>query len=373
MKICIRAFSSGGYSTFAGRRRCGTLVSRRAPKPQSSRIPFFAFSTALVVLLVFSSLVFAQSGSGGVRSSGRDYAVNLTFAAYQYDAARSPAMQEVTRLASTASTAKEEIAYVKDKHKLEELAVRHVRSVGLRSGESFNDAVLLGPEYMVFSVTPRDVVRGFMKLDIRVRYANETLLDLKGVEFDNYETVLLRGGKGMFGVKYFVGGGGSQQSVPTERTLLVSATAEIVPQANLRNRPQQLSHPVDEYGAPLKLADGDRFTPPVPIERVAPKFEAMRAVRGSVLLSGVVTAEGKIVNVRVLRSLDVVIDERAIDAFRQYRFSPALLNGKAVYATYREELTFAPPPPSILEMEEEQRKQQELEREKEKERKKRRP
>jgi hypothetical protein len=74
----------------------------------------------------------------------------------------------------------------------------------------------------------------------------------------------------------------------------------------------------------------------------------------------------------VLRSLDVVIDERAIDAFRQYRFSPALLNGKAVYATYREELTFAPPPPSILEMEEEQRKQQELEREKEKERKKRR-
>ena len=78
-----------------------------------------------------------------------------------------------------------------------------MRSVGLRSDESFSDAVLLGPEYMVFSVTPRGVVRGFMKLDVRVRYANETLLEVKGVELDNFETVLLRGGKGMFGVKYF--------------------------------------------------------------------------------------------------------------------------------------------------------------------------
>jgi TonB family protein len=322
-----------------------------------------------VLLLNFSSFGFAQSGSGGVRSSGRDYAVNLTFGAYQYDAARSPAMQEVTRLASTASTAQEEIAYVKDKHKLDELAVRHVRSVGLRSGDTFSDAVLLGPEYMVFSVTPREVVRGFMKLDVLVRYANETLLDLKGVELDNFETVLLRGGKGMFGVKTFVGAGGRQESVPIERTLLISVTPEIVPLANLRNRPQELSHPVDEYGAALKMSESDRFTPPIPLERVAPKFEAMRAVKGSVLLTGVVTPEGKMVNVRVLRSLDAVIDERAIAAFRQYRFSPALLNGKPVHATYREELTFAPPPPSILEMEEEQRKQRELEREKEKQRK----
>jgi TonB family protein len=326
-------------------------------------------STAL--FLNFSSLGFGQSGSGGVRSSGRDYAVNLTFGAYQYDAARSPAMQEVTRLASTASTAQEEIAYVKDKHKLDELAVRHVRSVGLRSGDTFSDAVLLGPEYMVFSVTPREVVRGFMKLDVLVRYANDTLLDLKGVELDNFETVLLRGGKGMFGVKTFVGAGGRQESVPIERTLLISVTPEIVPLANLRNRPQELSHPVDEYGGALKMSESDRFTPPIPLERVAPKFEAMRAVRGSVLLTGVVTPDGKMVNVRVLRSLDAVIDERAIAAFRQYRFSPALLNGKPVHATYREELTFAPPPPSILEMEEEQRKQRELEREKEKQRKRR--
>lgn len=314
--------------------------------------------------------VMAQSAAGGVRSGGREYAANLTFAVYQYDAGRSPSMEEVTRLSGTYSTAEEEMAHVKDKHKLQELAVRHVRSVGLRSGETFNDAVLLGPEYMVFTLAPRDVVRGYLKLDLRVRYANEPLLDAKGVEFGNFETVMLRGGKGMFGVKYFIGGGGGQESVPIERTLLVSVTPEIVPVANLRNRPAELSRPVDEYGGPIQITAGDRFTPPVPLERVAPQFESGRSVRGAVLLSGVVTPEGNIINIRVLRSLDPVIDERAVDAFRQYRFSPALLNAKPVFATYREELTFAAAPPSILEIEAEQRKQRELEKEREREREK---
>lgn len=324
----------------------------------------------LIVLFTLGASALAQSGTGGARSSGREYGVNLTFAVYQYDAQRSPAMQELTRLSGTYSTAQEEIAYLKDKHKLEEIAVRHVRSAGLKNGETFNDAVLLGPEYMVFTVTPHEVVRGYMKLDLRVRYANEPLLDMKGVEFDNFETVMLRGGKGMFGVKYFVGGGGRQESAPTQRTLLVSVTPEIVPVTNLRNRPQELSHPVDEYGGVLAMKEGDRFTPPVALERVAPQFEAGRTVRGAVLLGGLVTPEGKIINIRVLRSLDPVIDERAVDAFRQYKFSPALLNGKPVFATYREELTFAAAPPSLLELEEEQRKQRELEKEREKQRRK---
>jgi TonB family protein len=335
------------------------------------RSPRFVSLWAVLFLLPGSGeAAICQSGAGGVRTSGREYAVNLTYAVYQYDATRSPAMEEVTRLSGTYSTAQEEIAYLKDKNKLQEITVRHIRAVGLRNGETFNDAVLLGPEYMVFTVTPRDLARGYMKLDMRIRYANEALLDAKGIEFGNFETVMLRGGKGMFGVKYFVGAGGRQESAPVERTLLVSVTPEIVPVVNLRNRPQELSHPVDEYGGPIQLKEGDRFTPPVALERVAPQFESGRTVRGAVLLSGTVTPEGKIVNIRVLRSLDPVIDERAVDAFRQYKFSPALLNAKPVFATYREELTFAAPPPSILEIEEEQRKQRELEKEKQKQRRK---
>lgn len=310
----------------------------------------------------------AQSGAGGTRSGGRDYGVNLTFAVYQYESGRSPAMQDLTALSGTYSTADEEIASLKDKYKLEGLAVRHIRSVGLRNGETFNDAVLLGPEYMVFTVAPRDIVRGYMKLDLRVRYANEPLLDMKSVEFDNYETKLLRGGKAMFGAKFFIGAGGRQESVPAERTLLISVTPEIVPVNNLRNRPQELSHPVDEFGGVVAMKESDRFTPPVALERLAPQFEAGRNVRGSVFLGGVVTPDGKIINIRVLRSLDPVIDERAVEAFRQYKFSPALLNGKAVFATYREEITFAVPQPSASEIEEQQRKL-EKEREKQKRRK----
>jgi len=324
----------------------------------------------LILFMCFNVVesAIAQSGASGTRLGGRDYGVNLTFAVYQYEAGRSPAMQDVTTPSGTYSTAEEEIASLKDKYKLEGLAVRHIRSVGLRNGETFNDAVLLGPEYMVFTVTPRDVVRGYMKLDLRVRYANETLLDMKSVEFDNYETKVLRGGKAMFGAKFFIGAGGRQESVPAERTLLLSVTPEIVPVSNLRNRPQELSHPVDEFGGVVAMKESDRFTPPVALERMAPQFEAGRNVRGSVLLGGVVTPEGKIINIRVLRSLDPVIDERAVEAFRQYKFSAALLNGKVVFATYREEITFAAPQPSASEIEEQQRKL-EKERENQKRRK----
>jgi TonB family protein len=302
---------------------------------------------AIIAMITLFAAAFAQSGNTTRtptnRGSGYEYGVNLTFAIYQYDPQRSPAIEAVTRLNSTFSTADDEIAYIKEKQKLDEMAVRHVRSVGLRDGEPFNDAVLLGPEYMTLAFTPREVIRGFMKLDVRVRYANQPLLDAKDIELDNYETVLLRGGKGMFGVKYYIGEGGARQSTPIERALLVSVTPEIVPLANLRNRPEQLSHPVDEFGRPLVMKDSDRFTPPVAIERVAPKFDTGRPVRGSVLLAGVVTPEGKIINLRVVRSLDSMIDDRAMDAFRQYKFSPALLNGQPVYATFREEISFALP------------------------------
>ncbi|HEU4387490.1 MAG TPA: energy transducer TonB, partial [Blastocatellia bacterium] len=309
---------------------------------------------------------FAQSGATRGRA-GREYGVNLTFAVYQYDATRSAPMESVTRLNSTFSSADEEIAYLKEKFKLEEVAVRHVRSVGLTNGEGFTDAVLLGPEYMVVAVMPSDVVRGVTKVDLKVKYANEPMLEAKSVEVGNFETVMLRGGKGMFGVKYFIGPGGRQETTPIERTLLVSVTPEIVPVANLRDRPQVLSRPLDENGSPIDLKETDRFTPPVAIERVVPKFEAGRAVQGSVLLAGTVTPEGKIINVRVVRSLEPDIDQRAVDSFRQYRFSPAMLNGKPVHATYREELTFAGRRPTLTEL------QQEAEKEREKEQQNKKP
>lgn len=299
--------------------------------------------TALVLTivgLVIQPFAFLQSGATRSRAAGREYGVNLTFAVYQFDEGRSAALEQITRLPSTFSSADEEISYLKEKHKLEDVAVRHVRSVGLLSGETFTDAVLLGPEYMVFTVAPDRVGRGQMGLAINVKYANEPLLEIKNVDLGNFETVIARGARGMFGLKYYVGAEGRQETAPIERTLLVSITPEIVPTTSLRNRPEQLSHPVDEYGTEIRIKEGDRFTPPVALQRVVPKFEAGRHVQGSVLLTGTVTDDGKIINVRVMRSLELEIDQRAIEAFRQYRFSPALLNGKPIRATYAEEISF---------------------------------
>lgn len=328
----------------------------------------------LFVIVILNAVAVggvAQSGAGRAKTSVREYGVNLTFAVYQFDATRSPAMEEVTRLPATFSSAEEEISHLKEKHKLEAVEVRHIRPVGLLGGETFTDAVLLGPEYMVFSVAAEDVVRGRMKLGMRVKYANEPLLDMKGLDLDNFETVVIRGGRGMFGVKYFVGAGGSQESAPIERTLLVSVTPEIVPGSSLRNRPEQLSRPVNEHGTPIEVNEGDRFTPPVALRRVVPKFDAGRRVQGSVLLAGIVTPEGKMINVRVARSLDAAIDQRAVDAFRQYEFSPALLNGKPVHATYQEELTFASSRATLREIQEEIEKQKEKNKEQDSRRRRR--
>jgi len=294
----------------------------------------------VAVFVLVASSGFAQSGMHRVGSYSKELGVNLTFSIFQFDAANSPALDNPQRLPQSFATAEEETAYLKAKQKLEGVALRHTRHVGLSGGEAFNDAVLLGPEYMLIRVTPVVIEPGHMKLNLGIKYANNSLVDAKGVDLTTFETVLLVGGKGMFGVKYFIGAGGRQETAPLERTLLVSVTPEIVPSAQVRNRPEELSRPVDEYGTALSLKADDKFTPPVVLERVAPRFETGRKITGSVGLTCVVNAEGKVTNVRVVHSLDKDIDQVAVDAFKQFHFSAALLNGKPAAATYHEELTF---------------------------------
>ena len=57
---------------------------------------------------------------------------------------------------------------------------------------------------------------------------------------------------------------------------------------------------------------------------------AMRArVAGMVILEAVIDAEGRVVNVKVLRSVPM-LDQAAIDAVRQWEFTPTRLNGVPV-------------------------------------------
>jgi len=72
--------------------------------------------------------------------------------------------------------------------------------------------------------------------------------------------------------------------------------------------------------APYKIVDAAPPYPPL----------AQRAhVEGVVILEAVIDAQGRVASVRVLRSI-ALLDEAAVDAVKQWRFTPALLNGEAV-------------------------------------------
>jgi protein TonB len=75
---------------------------------------------------------------------------------------------------------------------------------------------------------------------------------------------------------------------------------------------------------------GGEVKAPALVERVAPEYPplALRAqVHGVVIREAVVDREGRVEDLRVLRSIPL-LDRAAIDAVRQWRYSPLLLNGK---------------------------------------------
>jgi protein TonB len=71
--------------------------------------------------------------------------------------------------------------------------------------------------------------------------------------------------------------------------------------------------------------------------------DAMRAkVQGTVLLECVVNINGEVTEVKILRSLDPVfgLDQEAIKAAKQWRFSPGLRLGAPVPVLISMELSF---------------------------------
>jgi protein TonB len=82
--------------------------------------------------------------------------------------------------------------------------------------------------------------------------------------------------------------------------------------------------------APVRLHSG--IQPPRKIVDVSPQYPALaRAAhqQGVVILETVIDKEGAVETVRVLRGYPL-LDQAAIDAVRQWRFAPALLNGQPV-------------------------------------------
>ena len=93
-----------------------------------------------------------------------DYGAGLTLAFYQYDEARSKQIAEVTVLKQTAATPDEEIDYMTRTFGIDDMKLRHMRSVGLREGEAFTDAQAVNERQFSFTVIPRTVTRE----DVRV-------------------------------------------------------------------------------------------------------------------------------------------------------------------------------------------------------------
>jgi TonB family protein len=78
---------------------------------------------------------------------------------------------------------------------------------------------------------------------------------------------------------------------------------------------------------------GGSVTAPRLLSQVRPTYTAdalARRVQGSVVLEMIVTADGAPARIRVVRSLDVDLDVRAMEAVALWRFDPGRLSGRPV-------------------------------------------
>ena len=87
---------------------------------------------------------------------------------------------------------------------------------------------------------------------------------------------------------------------------------------------------------------GGDIRAPTKIKHVAPVYPALaQSVRkeGTVILEAVINEKGEVSQVRVLRSIQL-LDDAAMDAVRQWRFTPTLLNGQPVPIVMTVTVTF---------------------------------
>jgi TonB family protein len=88
---------------------------------------------------------------------------------------------------------------------------------------------------------------------------------------------------------------------------------------------------------------GGDVTAPKPVYTPDPEYSEKarkRKINGVVVLSMTVTAEGKVRDVRVVKSLDSDLDKQAIAALRSWRFEPATRAGKPVAVHLKTETAF---------------------------------
>ena len=81
---------------------------------------------------------------------------------------------------------------------------------------------------------------------------------------------------------------------------------------------------------PVPVRIGGQITAPALVHRVEPQYPdiAIAAqLTGLVILEAVVDTDGRVESVKVLRSRHPFLDRAAVDALRQWQYSPLVLNG----------------------------------------------
>jgi TonB family protein len=82
---------------------------------------------------------------------------------------------------------------------------------------------------------------------------------------------------------------------------------------------------------------------PVPLYQVEPEYseEARKAkFQGTVVLEIVIDERGYPTNFKIPNPLGLGLDEKAVEAVRQWRFRPGMKNGKPVAVVARVEVNF---------------------------------
>ncbi|MEY4167429.1 MAG: energy transducer TonB [Blastocatellia bacterium] len=271
-----------------------------------------------------------------------DLGAGVTISIYQFDDQASKPFPLVTSLKARATSPQEEVALVSRQTGAAEIRLRHVKSVGLREGEAFTDSQPMNDRPFTFTIDPRIITREDLTLDFTASYDGRTLLEVKGVTVGTNDTLALRGQSGGFAVREFAGPGGTEKA-PTTRALLVTIALVIQNTKALQNRPSDISRPTDQFGSRITLDRSDIFVMPTLTSRAPLNFAPGSRARGSITLEGIITPDGRVTNVRVLDTPDPALNPKAVEAFRQYRFTPAKLNGRETYATYRETILLEKP------------------------------
>jgi TonB family protein len=142
------------------------------------------------------------------------------------------------------------------------------------------------------------------------------------------------------------------RSIPLLDTAAVEAVRQWVYEPTVVNgtpHPVIISVAVEfKLTAPQPIRVGGEIKAPAQTKRVVPPYpsEAQAAgVQGIVIMEATIGVDGKVTDVRVLRSIPL-LDKAAMDAVRQFEYTPTVVNGVAVPVLMTVTVNFALTPPA---------------------------